>query len=61
MLLEGESLQKVYNKFRQKFKLTGDGLTLVEFVKTMFEFIPDIDLLDKRTSVWVPMVQHRNH
>jgi len=50
MLLEGGALTAVYDDFRTKLIETGDGLSMTEFVKTMFDNIPGIDKFDKGTS-----------
>ena len=51
MLLEGGALTAVYDDFRTKLIETGDGLSMTEFVKTMFDNIPGIDKFDKGTTV----------
>ena len=44
LLLEGEALTNVYAEFKRVFDATGEGLSLLQFVKTFLENVAaDID------------------
>jgi len=52
MMLEGGALTAVYECFRKKLLATGDGLSMTEFVKTMFSNVPGVESMDK--GEWAP-------
>ena len=52
MLLEGGALTAVYDDFRKKLVESGDGLSMTEFVKSMFANIPGVERMNKGARCW---------